>query len=153
MSAHSDNAQRLSGRIAAVFLIVFSVLYGYFGATIEYSFSSDPIGPRGFPVALAITLAAFGLYYLVFPGEAEAWPEREGRLAALFFLGLSVICVLGMDHIGFIPAMAVLMAGIARLFGANWPVALGSGVAQAVLWWALFGPILGGNLPKGPLGF
>lgn len=152
MSAPSE-AVRHSGRVAAAILILFSLVYGYFGATVEYSFSSDPIGPRGFPVALAVALAAFGTYYFLRPGEAEAWPERAGRNAALIFLGLSVLCVLGMDHIGFIPAMAVLMAGIARLFGAGWPIALGSGIAQAVLWWGVFGPILGGNLPKGPLGF
>ncbi len=152
MSASSQSA-RASGRFAAVILIIFALVYGYFGATVEYSFSSDPIGPRGFPVALAVTLAAFGVYYLLNPGEAEAWPEREGRNAALVFLVLSALCVLGMDHLGFIPAMAVLMAGIARLFGATWPFAIGSGIAQAVLWWSLFGPVLGGNLPKGPLGF
>ncbi|HRE21720.1 MAG TPA: tripartite tricarboxylate transporter TctB family protein [Rhabdaerophilum sp.] len=144
---------RNSGRVAAAALILFALIYGYFGATVEYSFSSDPIGPRGFPLALAVVLAGFGIYYMLFPGEAEVWPEREGRNAALLFLGLSVLCVIGMDHIGFIPAMAVLMTGIARLFGANWPLALGSGIAQALVWWCLFGPVLGGNLPKGPLGF
>ena len=152
MSAPSHLQQR-SGRVAAAILILFALVYGYFGATVEYSFSSDPIGPRGFPVALAIALALFGAFYLIRPGEAEAWPERDGRNAALFFLGLAVLCVIGMDHIGFITAMAILMVGIARLFGATWLLALVSGVAQALLWWALFGPVLGGNLPKGPLGF
>lgn len=152
MSAPSETTPH-SGRIAAVILLLFALVYGYFGATVEYSFSSDPIGPRGFPVALAIALAALGIYYFLRPGEAEAWPESAGRNAAFIFLALSALCVLGMDHIGFIPAMAVLMTGIARLFGARWPLALGSGIAQAVLWWGVFGPVLGGNLPKGPLGF
>ncbi len=140
------------GRFAAAILMVFAVFYGYLGATIEYSFSSDPIGPRGFPLALAVVLFALGLWYFTEPGESEAWPERDGRIAALTFLVLCSACVLGMDFLGFLPAMTIILAGVARLFGASWRMAVLSGLIQGAMWWALFGPMLGGNLPKGPLG-
>lgn len=145
--------QRRIGRVAAGVLMAFAVVFGYFGLTIEYSFSSDPIGPRGFPAGLAVTLLALSAWYWLAPGATEEMPEREGRLAALTFLIVSVACVLAMDWIGFVPAMVVLMTVIARLFGASWAFALASGGGQALLWWLLFGPLLGGTLPKGPLGF
>lgn len=151
----SDLAQRQRriGRIAAGMLMVFALVYGYFGLTIEYSFSSDPIGPRGFPAGLAVALLALGAWYWLTPGTTEEWPEQEGRIAALAFLVVSAACVLAMDWIGFVPAMLVLMTAIARLFGASWTLALINGVSQSLLWWLLFGPLLGGTLPKGPLGF
>ncbi|MCZ8186586.1 MAG: tripartite tricarboxylate transporter TctB family protein [Beijerinckiaceae bacterium] len=151
----SDLAQRQRriGRIAAGVLMAFAVFYGFFGLTIEYSFSSDPIGPRGFPAGLAVVLFALGAWYWLVPGSTEEWPEQEGRIAALTFLVVSAACVLAMDWIGFVPAMLVLMTAIARLFGANWTLALVNGAGQALLWWLMFGPLLGGTLPKGPLGF
>ncbi|WP_284178481.1 tripartite tricarboxylate transporter TctB family protein [Rhabdaerophilum sp. SD176] len=151
----SDLAQRQRriGRIAAAVLMAFAVFYGTFGLMIEYSFSSDPIGPRGFPAGLAVALFALGAWYWLVPGSTEEWPEQEGRIAALTFLVVSAACVLAMDWIGFVPAMLVLMTVIARLFGANWTLALVNGAGQALLWWLMFGPLLGGTLPKGPLGF
>jgi putative tricarboxylic transport membrane protein len=145
--------QRATGRIAASVLVVFALIYGYFGLTIEYAFSSDPIGPRGFPAGLAAVLVLLGAWYWLTPGATEEMPGRPGRIAALAFLVASGVCVLAMDWIGFVPAMIVLMSVIARLFGASWRMALVSGIGQALLWWVLFGPLLGGTLPKGPLGF
>ncbi len=151
----SDLAQRQRriGRIAAGVLMAFAVIYGYFGLTIPYSFSSDPIGPRGFPTGLAVALFVLGAWYWLVPGATEEMPEQEGRIAALTFLVVSAACVLAMDWIGFVPAMLVLMTAIARLFGATWTLALVNGAGQALLWWLMFGPLLGGTLPKGPLGF
>lgn len=145
--------QRQIGRIAAGVLMAFAVFFGYFGLTIEYSFSSDPIGPRGFPAGLAVALFALGAWYWLAPGATDDMPEREGQIAALAFLAVSGACVLAMDWIGFVPAMLILMTVIARLFGASWTTALLNGVGQALLWWLMFGPLLGGSLPKGPLGF
>lgn len=150
--AHKAVHRRV-GRVAASALILFALIFAYFGMTIEYSFSSDPIGPRGFPVGLAVALLILGIWYWVTPGSSEELPERAGRLAALTFLGVSAACVLAMDWIGFVPAMLLLMTAIARLFGASWTIAVVSGVGQALLWWLMFGPLLGGSLPKGPLGF
>lgn len=141
------------GRVAAGVLVFFAIIYGYFGLTIEYSFSSDPIGPRGFPAGLAVTLLVLGIWYWLVPGSTEEMPGREGRIAAVSFLVVSAACVLAMDWIGFVPAMLILMTAIARLFGASWILALINGVSQSMLWWLMFGPLLGGTLPKGPLGF
>ncbi len=151
----SDFAQRQRrlGRIAAGALMAFAVVFGYFGLTIEYSFSSDPVGPRGFPAGLAAALFALGGWYWIAPGATDEMPGGEGRIAAVSFLAISVACVLAMDWIGFVPAMLILMTAIARLFGASWTLSLANGAGQALLWWLMFGPLLGGTLPKGPLGF
>lgn len=152
-SADLTRSQKTVGRVAAIVLIICAVVYGFFGLTIEYSFSSDPIGPRGFPVGLATILFCLGVWYWLHPGQSEEWPERAGQFAAVTFILVSAASVLAMDWIGFVPAMMFLMAAIARLFGASWLKSAVNGVVQSLLWWLLFGPILGGSLPKGPLGF
>jgi len=146
-------AHRKAGRIAALTIIVFASVYAVLGSQIEYSFSSDPIGPRGFPIGLGVLLAALGVWYYLDTGACEDWPDRRGAQAAALFLGLSVAMMLAMPYIGFIIAMAILLTGVARLFGASWPMAFANGIGQAVLWWLLFGPLLGSHLPKGPFGF
>lgn len=151
MSDIAKSQQRIS-RLAAVLLMVFAICYGYLGGTVEYSFSSDPIGPRGFPVALATVLFGLAIWYFVQPGESESWPDRDGQIAAFTLLALCSACILGMDFLGFLPAMTIILGGVARLFGANWTMAALSGLVQAAIWWALFGPLLGGHLPKGFLG-
>ena len=93
------------------------------------------------------------MWYFLDTGACEDWPDQRGLQAATVFLGLSVATMLAMPHVGFIIAMAVLLTGIARLFDATWGLALVSGIGQAVLWWLLFGPLLGSHLPKGPFGF
>lgn len=152
-AAELARRQRVIGRASAAVLMIFAMVYGYFGLTIEYSFSSDPIGPRGFPAGLAVTLFLLGGWYWLQPGASEDMPERAGIVAAATFLAVSLASVLAMDWIGFVPAMTILMGAIARLFGASWPLSLVNGVGQALTWWLLFGPLLGGTLPKGPLGF
>jgi putative tricarboxylic transport membrane protein len=151
MSANA-RSERTIGRVAAGVLMMFALVYGYSGLTIEYSFSSDPIGPRGFPAGLAVALFLLGAWYWLAPGQTEEMPGQPGRIAALTFLVVSAACVVAMDWIGFVPAMLVLMSAIGRLFGASWRLALIAGAGQALLWWLMFGPLLGGSLPKGPLG-
>lgn len=152
-SSHGAASQLRIGRLAALILIAAAIIYGVYGSFIEYSFSSDPIGPRGFPIGLAVLLVLFGIWYYLRPGDSEPWPERRGQIAALIFLSLSAVSILSMTTIGFVPAMAMLLTGMSRLFGATWLMAAVNGIGQALLWWLIFGPALGGNLPKGPLGF
>lgn len=151
-AALEPTTDRLSGRLAAIAVLVLAVAYGFAATQIEYAFSSDPIGPRGFPLLLAGLLGLFAVLYLVRPGTAEPWPNAAGFRSILAFMTACVVSIAAMDYIGFVPAMTLLLSLTAWLFGAKPWLALTSGLAQALVWWAVFGPLVGGNLPKGPLG-
>ena len=141
------------GRIAACVLLLFAVILAIAASQIKYSFSSDPLGPRAYPLVLAVLIGLCGVWYWFSPGENEPVPSRAALIKTIAFLALAVATTGLMPWIGFIAAMAILCAGMARMFEATWIAAWVSGVVQAVVWWALFGPLLGGNLPKGPWGF
>lgn len=144
---------RIGPRIAAALVILAAAALAFGATRIEYSFSSDPIGPTAFPIALAVALGACGLWYLIRPGGSDDAPGRRALAGVVGFLALGIGSIAAMPWIGFIVAMTVLCAGLARLLAATWPMAFVSAVSQALLWWLLFGPLLGGNLPKGPWGF
>lgn len=154
MTEHAhDGAQRArSGRIAAIVILLFAGAYALAAGQIEYAFSSDPIGPKGFPLLLAALLAMFAVVYLVRPGSRDDWPNASGLRSIVAFMSACVLAMVAMAYIGFIPAMAVLMGFVSWLFGASVRMAVIGGVVQAIVWWALFGPLVGHSLPKGPLG-
>jgi putative tricarboxylic transport membrane protein len=154
MSDETGSAASLrSGRVGGVVIVALSALYLLGAASIKYAFASDPIGPRGFPYGLGALLLALGVFYALKPGESEPWPDRRGKQFTIGFIFLCVATTLAMPIAGFITSMAVLCAGVAAMFGATPVRAVVSGAGHAVFWWLIFGPLLGGNLPKGPLGF
>lgn len=149
----TDKPISRGGRIAACLVLVFAAILAVAAMQIKYSFSSDPLGPRAFPLVLAIAIALCGIWYWLSPGESDPQPSRAALIKKVAFLGLAVATTGLMPWIGFVVAMAILCGGLARMFDATWTAAWVSGVLQAVLWWVIFGPLFGGNLPKGPWGF
>lgn len=142
---------QLSNRIAAVVMLLFSLVYGYAGSTIEYSFASDPLGPRVFPVLLAATLGLLSLIYLVTPGQSETWPHGTVLMRCIALPALVLIAALLFEPIGFAASMFVMTAGVGRIFGASWKASLIGGLIQAALWYLVFGYLLEVYLPVGEL--
>lgn len=139
----------VAGRIGAAALLILALAYGLGGATIEYAFASDPLGPRVFPVVLASALAVLALLYWRAPGVAEAFPRGAllGRLLAV--PGLVLLAILLLEPAGFAVAIFVLTAGVAWIFGASPRASLIGGIGQALLWWFVFVKLLSVYLPAG----
>lgn len=141
----------LSNRIAALVLLAFSVIYGVAGSGIDYAFASDPLGPRVFPVLLALLLGAFSLIYLFVPGQAESWPQGTVLLRCLALPVLVLIAALLFEPLGFAASIFVMTTGVGRIFGASWRASLIGGLVQAALWYVIFGYLLDVYLPVGDL--
>jgi putative tricarboxylic transport membrane protein len=140
-----------SNRIAALMLLALSLLYGFAGSGIEYAFSSDPLGPRVFPVLLAAILALLSLIYLFVPGQSETWPQGTLLVRCMALPVLVLVAALILEPLGFAASMFVLTAGVARIFGASWRASFVGGLVQAALWYFVFGYLLEVYLPTGEL--
>jgi len=140
-----------SNRVAAIALLLFSLVYGIGGSGIEYAFSSDPLGPRVFPILLATILGLLALIYLFVPGQAEEWPQGTILLRCIALPVLVLVAALILEPLGFAVSMFVLTTGVGRLFGASWKASLIGGVLQAALWYFIFGYLLEVYLPAGEL--
>lgn len=154
MSDHpepSPASMRRMGRSAAVCLFLFALAYGAGGTVIEYAFASDPLGPRVFPVGLAVMLALASVWYFFSPGPAEGYPT--GRLL-LRVLGIPLVMIAAialLEPAGFLVSTFVLTFGTALIFGAPPFKALLGGIGQALLWWFVFSYVLEVYLPASAL--
>ena len=140
---------RRVSRIAALVLLVIAAAYGIGGATIEYAFSSDPLGPRAFPLMLAVVLGGLSLFYLARPGSVEAIPTGPALLRILAIPGILLVSVALFEPLGFAGSIFVLTFGTALVFGAPLKHALVGAVLQTLLWWGVFAWLLQVYLPAG----
>ncbi|WP_020180199.1 tripartite tricarboxylate transporter TctB family protein [Methylopila sp. M107] len=149
--AEGPSAGFLGGRLPPLFLLGFAVAYGVVGSKIEYSFSSDPLGPRVFPVLLSILLFVLSAFYLVKPGESGPWPKGVLLAKSAAMIALLVLSALLLEPFGFFISMLIVTGGFAWIFGASPLASVVSGAAQAGLWWFIFGYLLDVYLPTGEL--
>ncbi|MBM1174140.1 tripartite tricarboxylate transporter TctB family protein [Microvirga arabica] len=140
-----------SDRVGAVVLFALAVLYGLDASRISYSFSSDPLGPRVFPLILAGVLALLSLIYFFRPGSSEPWPQGRLLASSIAIPGLVLVATLLLEPLGFAIAITLLVTGVGRIFGASWRFALFAGIVQAALWFLLFRYLLEVYLPGGSI--
>lgn len=140
-----------SDRVGAIVLLALAVLYGLNASRISYSFSSDPLGPRVFPLILAGVLALLSLIYLFRPGRSEPWPQGRLLASSIAIPGLVLVATLVMEPLGFAMAMTLLVTGVGRIFGAPWRFALIGGLVQAAFWFFIFRYLLEVYLPGGSI--
>lgn len=147
----TTRTSRLIGRICALSLLGLAIAYGIGATRIEYAFSSDPLGPRAMPIALAILLGVFSLIYLYRPGDAECFPSGRLLLKILCVPLLLVVSVALFEPAGFAASIFILTLGTGMIFGAPLTMALIGAIGHAALWWALFVYLLDVYLPAGTL--
>ncbi|TWD57797.1 putative tricarboxylic transport membrane protein [Agrobacterium vitis] len=145
----SSRAIKLIGRASGLCLLALAVAYGIGGSVIEYSFSSDPLGPRVFPIALGVILALLALLHFRSPGGAEGFPEGKLLVRVLAIPVLMVITALLFEPAGFAVSIFILTFGTALIFGASLKMSLIGGVGHAALWWVIFSYLLEVYLPAG----
>lgn len=124
------------------------------GATqIELSFISDPVGPRVFPIIIAMVLGLASLVILVRPDAAPAWPAAGRLLEIAMAAAVMVAYALALAEIGFVIATAVAAAFLTWRLGTRpiWAVVAGCLTALGI--YVVFHLILGLSLARGPLGF
>lgn len=137
-------------RLLGVALLALAGLTLWSAQSLVVAFAADPLGPKGFPSAVAAILAACGALLLPGRGEPFAWPER--RAAPLLLVVVMVAYALLLEPLGFLIATAGLALGVALLFGARFRKACLTGAATSAALWALFDMLLDLPLPKGILG-
>ena len=122
-------------------------------------FTVNSPGPGFLPLGLAVIFlvagGALALKQFISPstGTVSAG-QRGGTVRVLAVFALLAVVVVGLETLGFITSMLILMGGV--MFGIERKftiAALATVILVPVGFWALFAVLLGVRLPEGPLFF
>ena len=120
---------------------------------IQTSFISDAVGPKTFPILLAVLMGISSVYFLLKPDPEPEWP-RMGRLAEI---GLAALVMLAyaqlLPVLGFVIATAFASAYLTWRLGSTLVQSAIIGVSTALGIYVIFHLVLGLSLARGPLGF
>ncbi|NLA52342.1 MAG: tripartite tricarboxylate transporter TctB family protein [Alcaligenaceae bacterium] len=143
---------KLTDRTLGIVAILFAVFLGVFGYDLEAPFSYEPIGPKAFPLLIAVIMAICGLILTVKGGnEAEA-NTKSANLRILTMVAYIVLYAFLFNILGFVVSTALMTIFVGKLFGAKWLQAIIGGVVMSVLFFLLFDTALDVLLPQGILG-
>jgi putative tricarboxylic transport membrane protein len=120
--------------------------WGY-AAPVEY----EPVGPRAFPLLLALIMAGCGAWLALRPARRADWPQgiRLGRVAAC--AAVIVAYALLFQLLGFILATVLMALPAGRVFGGTWRQCAAGGIGLGVVLYLMFDKVLDVVLPLGIL--
>jgi len=141
--------KNLTDRATGVFLLLFAVWYGYQTANFKVGFMADPVGPKAFPIILAILLGLFSLYLIVKPDPNPAWPAASVWLR----IGLIMLTLIAYAYlivpIGFVLATTFVMSALALIFRGPAVKSIIASLIFNLLLYGLFDVVLDLSLPGG----
>ncbi len=141
----------MNDRILGIVSLGVAIFLTVFGWNLQAPVSYEPVGPRAFPLLIALVIGLCGLW-LIYKNEFTAQanpPGANGRifLMVLVALGYAFLC----QWLSFIIATALMTVLVGRLFGGSWIKCLIGGVVMGVLFFLLFDRALDVVLPTGIL--
>lgn len=143
---------KLTDRTLGIVAILFAVFLFAFGYDLEPPFSYEPIGPKAFPLLIAVVMAICGLI-LTIKGGGEAEKNTKSANFRIFTMVLYIILYAFLFQIlGFIISTTLMVVFVGKLFGATWIKAIVGGVVMSILMFLLFDKTLDIVLPAGLLG-
>lgn len=142
-------SDRILGAVCLAAAIAMGVAAQGYAAHISY----EPVGPRAFPLLLAVLIGAAGLWLILRPSIHSA-AVTAGRLTALAACVVAIVVyALLFQRLGFTLATALMAVPVGIAFGGNWKRSLAGGAGLGVGLFLLFDKLLDVVLPTGLLAF
>lgn len=151
--AKSERRPDRAALAIAVLLLVLAGVVAFDASRLSGAAAYARIGPQTVPYAVALCLAALGIWTIVEALRGD-FPEREPQEArpVLWIVAGLLIQLLIIRFIGFSIATGLLFALVARGFGERrfW-ISVPFGIVLSVVVWVVFARGLALTLPHGPL--
>ncbi|SES37526.1 putative tricarboxylic transport membrane protein [Tranquillimonas rosea] len=143
----------MSDRVLGGVGLALAAFYAWAATIIPEPFSSDAIGPDGFPIILAIVLAISSLYFVLKPDPDPQWPALN-RLAELGFALLVMFAYAQVLPVfGFVFSTIIITAYLTWRLGAGPMASILNGIGTSIGLFVIFELLFGLSLADGPLGF
>lgn len=142
-------SDRILGAACIAAAIAMAVAARGYAAQISY----EPVGPRAFPMLLALLIGLAGAWLVVRPSTHSA-AVAAGRMPALLgCIGATLVYALLFQWLGFTIATALMAVPVGMAFGGNWRQSLVGGIGLGVGLYLLFDKLLDVVLPTGLASF
>lgn len=143
----------MSDRIFGGIGILLAIFYAWQATIIQESFLSDAVGPKTFPIIIAIVLGLSSVWFLIKPDPAPSWPNA-GRLTEIVFAALVMLAYAqALPELGFLIATALAAGYLTWRLGTRPLQSVVVGVCTSGGIYVVFRLILGLSLARGPFGF
>lgn len=151
----------MSDRVLGAVCVVIACAMAWAAQGYAAEISYEPVGPRAFPMLLAVLMAIGGLWLVVKPWLRPGVDAAPGPGApdatrapwtALSFVAATLIgFAMLFQWLGFTLATALMAIPVGIAFGGNWKQALAGGVGLGLGLYLLFDKLLDVVLPTGLL--
>ncbi|SSW68619.1 hypothetical protein AVE30378_03078 [Achromobacter veterisilvae] len=141
----------MNDRILGLAALALSAFMTAAGWGIEAPFAYEPVGPRAFPLLLALIIGLCGLRLVYKGGNAvEANPPgANGRIALMVVFAAAYAFLF--QWLGFVIATSLMTVFVGRLFGGGWIKCAIGGIVMSLFFFVLFDKVLDVVLPGGLL--
>ena len=143
--------KNLSDRVTGVILLLFAIWYGYQTTSFKVTFMVDPVGPRAFPISLAILMAVLSLYLIVKPDPSPEWPGVDTWLRIGLITLTFVIYAYLLVPIGFVLATTFVMSALGAIFRGPVLKSIIASLIFSMMLYGLFDIVLDLSLPTGQI--
>jgi len=142
----------LNDRLLGIVALLIAAFLTWYGYDLEAPFSYEPVGPKAFPLLLALVIALCGVR-LVLKGGGNVPANPPGaNLRIAVMVGVLLAYGYFFQTLGFIVATSLMCLTIGRMFGGSWTKTLIGSVLLSIGLFLLFDRVMDVVLPAGILG-
>ncbi|KOF54758.1 MULTISPECIES: tripartite tricarboxylate transporter TctB family protein [unclassified Achromobacter] len=141
----------MNDRILGIAALALAAFMTWAGWDIEAPFAYEPVGPRAFPLLIALIIGLCGLR-LAYKGGNAVEPNPAGANSRIAMMVLYAVAYAFLfQWLGFVIATLVMTIFVGRLFGGGWIKCAVGGAIMSVFFFLLFDKVLDVVLPGGLL--
>lgn len=141
----------MSDRVLGAACVLASVAMAVAAQDYTAAFSYEPLGPRAFPLLLAVGLGLSGLWLMFRPTVGADRFKGIPWMPTLWCAGAILVYAALFQALGFMLATVLMTVPVGMAFGGTWRQTLIGGAALGLVLFLLFDKLLDVVLPAGPL--
>lgn len=142
----------LNDRYLGFAALLFAGFLTFFAYHLEISFSYEPVGPKAFPLIIALIIGLCGIRLIWKGGNPIAPSPKGANVRILTMLIYITAYAFTFQWLGFILSTSLMTIFIARLFGSSWSKTIIGGLSIGFIFYFLFDKGLDVVLPLGIIG-
>ncbi|HET6467488.1 MAG TPA: tripartite tricarboxylate transporter TctB family protein [Geminicoccaceae bacterium] len=135
----------------SILLMLVAAAYAAAAIALEVPFQYEPLGPKAWPIVLAVVVILCAVRVLLRPDPEPDWPSGALLTRALVLLGGLLLYAALFETLGFMITTTILCAVFALALGAHRLPALAFALLMGVPGYYLWTRVLQLNLPLGEI--